>query len=187
MPIATRLGVPRSTAAGWLRRKEGKVITAEPLLAREKELHAEVVRQRRRAHAFRAVVRLLVALLRALGVELNWKPLPDGEAKCGLHRAIDRALIGVRLRRVLRILGLSPSRYHAWRRSELRYEFADHVSCPSSSPHRLTREEIQRMREMVESAEHRHVPIGTLAILAQRLGKLYASTSTWRRLIREHG
>lgn len=43
------------------------------------------------------------------------------------------------------------------------------------------------MREMVESVDHRHVPIGVLAILAQRLGTLYALASTWRRLSRDHG
>jgi hypothetical protein len=63
--IATRLGVPRSTAAGWLRRKGGTIVTAEPLSAREKQLQSEVVRLRRRVRAFRAVVRLLVALVRS--------------------------------------------------------------------------------------------------------------------------
>ncbi len=31
-----------------------------------------------------------------------------------------------------------------------------------------------------------HVPTGTLALLAQRLGKVFASPSTWYRLIRDH-
>jgi transposase InsO family protein len=37
---------------------------------------------------------------------------------------------------------------------------------------------------MVTSQEYRHVPTGTLAVLAQRLGKVFASSSTWYRLIR---
>ena len=37
---------------------------------------------------------------------------------------------------------------------------------------------------MVTSDEFRHVPTGTLARLAQRLGKVFASPSTWRRLVR---
>ena len=37
---------------------------------------------------------------------------------------------------------------------------------------------------MVTSDEYRHVPTGTLALLAQRLGKVFASGSTWYRLIR---
>jgi transposase InsO family protein len=40
---------------------------------------------------------------------------------------------------------------------------------------------------MVTSPEYRHVPTGTLAILAQRLGKVWASPSTWYRLVRQHG
>jgi transposase InsO family protein len=40
---------------------------------------------------------------------------------------------------------------------------------------------------MVTSPEYRHVPTGTLAVLAQRLGKVWASPSTWYRLVRLHG
>jgi transposase InsO family protein len=40
---------------------------------------------------------------------------------------------------------------------------------------------------MLTSSAYRHVPTGTLAILAQRLGKVWASPSTWYRLVREHG
>jgi len=40
---------------------------------------------------------------------------------------------------------------------------------------------------MVISPEYRHVPTGTLAVLAQRLGKVWASPSTWYRLVRQHG
>jgi transposase InsO family protein len=37
---------------------------------------------------------------------------------------------------------------------------------------------------MVTSEEYRHVPTGTLALLAQRLGKVFASPTTWYRLVR---
>lgn len=40
---------------------------------------------------------------------------------------------------------------------------------------------------MVTSPEYRHVPTGTLAVLAQRIGRVFASASTWYRLVREHG
>ena len=43
------------------------------------------------------------------------------------------------------------------------------------------------MHEMVTSSEFRHVPTGRLAILAQRLGRVFASASTWHRLVRERG
>ena len=40
---------------------------------------------------------------------------------------------------------------------------------------------------MVTSPDYRHVPTGTLAMLAQRLGKVWASPSTWYRLVQQHG
>jgi hypothetical protein len=40
---------------------------------------------------------------------------------------------------------------------------------------------------MVTSLEYRHVPTGTLAVLAQRLGRVSASPSTWYRLVRKYG
>jgi Integrase core domain len=40
---------------------------------------------------------------------------------------------------------------------------------------------------MVTALEYRHVPTGTLALLAQRLGKVWASPSTWYRLVRTFG
>jgi putative transposase len=41
--------------------------------------------------------------------------------------------------------------------------------------------------DMVTSPEYRHVPPGTLAVLAQRLGTVSASPSTWYRLVRTYG
>jgi putative transposase len=38
---------------------------------------------------------------------------------------------------------------------------------------------------LATSQAYRHVPTGTLALLAQRLGKVFASPSTWYRLIRD--
>ena len=40
---------------------------------------------------------------------------------------------------------------------------------------------------MVTAPEYRHVPTGTLAVLAQRLGKVWASPSTWYHFVRKFG
>jgi hypothetical protein len=44
-----------------------------------------------------------------------------------------------------------------------------------------------RDQNMVASPEYRHVPTGTLAILARRLGTVSASPSTWYGLVRKYG
>jgi hypothetical protein len=63
----------------------------------------------------------------------------------------------------------------------------DQSSCPRTSPHRLTLAEVRAIGNMVTSPEYRHVPTGTLAVLAQRLGIVSASPSTWYRLVRTYG
>jgi hypothetical protein len=42
------------------------------------------------------------------------------------------------------------------------------------------------IHELVTSDDYRHVPTGTLSRLVQRIGKVFASASTWYRLVREH-
>jgi putative transposase len=42
-------------------------------------------------------------------------------------------------------------------------------------------------RDRVFGRHNRHVPTGTLAVLAQRLGKVWASPSTWYHLVRKYG
>src|SRR4029453_1232927 len=56
-----------------------------------------------------------------------------------------------------------------------------------TSPHRLTPSEVHAIGDMVTSPEYRHVPTGTLAVLAQRLNTVSASPSTWYRLVRMYG
>ena len=113
--------------------------------------------------------------------------VPDSAKKAQLLRAVERSRSCLRLRAVLHLLRVSPARYYAWKRSQEDCDLDDGSSCPKSSPHRLTPEEIGTIREMVRSPDHRHVPTGTLAVLAQRLGKVFASATTWYRLVRERG
>jgi transposase InsO family protein len=75
-------------------------------------------------------------------------------------------------------------RFHAWNNEACGLD--DLLSCPKSSPQQLTSAEVNTIREMVTSEEYRHVPTGTLARLAERLGKVVASASTWYRLVRIH-
>src|SRR5262249_18849142 len=60
-------------------------------------------------------------------------------------------------------------------------------SCPHRSPHRLTPSEVLAIKDMVTAPQYRHVPTGTLAVLAQRLGKVCASPSTRYPPVRKFG
>jgi hypothetical protein len=184
--LATDTEVPRSTARGWLRQPRQEVITLDIFKNQERGLLCEVMALRRRNRTLLAVLRLVLVLLRVSGFTLAHSRLGDGDEKAALLRAIERARCALPLRAVLRILKLSSTRYYAWRRAEDACGLADASSCPHTSPHRLTAQEIQAIQEMVTSTEYRHVLTGTLAIFAQRLGKVFASPATWYRLIRKH-
>ena len=120
--------------------------------------------------------------------ELFATPRLQTDDKGRLVRAIDRSRGVVGLRRVLKLVGLSPSRLHAWRTAALECALPDQLSCPAAAPHQLTMEEVSQIRQMVKDPEFRHVPTGRLAILAQRMSRVFAfASSTWLRLVREHG
>ena len=148
-------------------------------------LQHEVIRLRRRIARLVSLLRLVVIVLKVSGISFARVRLPEGTAKLQLLRAIERSRSHLPLRTVLRVIGLSHARYHDWIRGD-RCGLDDRPSCPRSSPQQLTPNEVNTIRDMVTSDEYRHVSTGVLARLAQRLGKVFASPTTWYRLVRDH-
>ena len=149
------------------------------------QLQREVLRLQSRIQKLIALLRVLLVVLRVSRFSLNQMRLPDGNDKRSLLRVINRARSALPLRSVLRVVRLSPSRYHHWKR-ENQCALDDRPSCPRVRSQQLTAAEIEAIHNLATSHEHRHLPTGTLALLAQRLGKVFASPSTWYRLIRDH-
>ncbi len=185
--IATDLGVPRSTARGWLGAAPTVVISLDVAHLNERELRQEIVQLRRRVEKLASLLRVALAVLHVSGFTLSRDRLPEGPAKIRILRAVDRARARIPLRGLLRFLQVSPSRFHAWRRRQVACALDDQSSCPRTSPHRLTPSEVRIIEDMVTAPDYRHVPTGTLAVLAQRLGRVWAAPSTWYRLVRTHG
>ena len=184
--LATRLGVPRSTATGWLRRPPPSVMAAPTTEATVHEPQRKVARIEKRCRRLAGVLRLLFVLLRVLKPDLSRLRF-SGADKARLLRAVDRTRGTLGLRRALAVLGLSPSRFHAWARLGEGCLLDDQPSCPLATPQRMTPTEVLTMRQMATSEDLRHVPTGRLALLAQRSGAVFASTSTWYRFVRERG
>jgi len=187
LTIATDLGVPRSTTRVWLRTAPTVVVSLDVAGLTELELRQEVLTLRRRVQKLAALLRLALVLVRLSGFTLSGERLPDEPDKLRILRAIDQARACIPLRALLRLLSLSPSRFHAWRRRHTVCALDDQSPCPRTSPHRLTSSEIRVIEDMVTSPDYRHVPTGTLAVLAQRLGTVWASASTWYRLVQRFG
>jgi transposase InsO family protein len=163
------------------------VVTTAPVGQELQDALESSARWEKHARVLAAVVRLLLALLRASGFRLDGNRLPAGEAKAGIIRAVSSAEPFLPLAVILRILRLESGRYHAWRRAENACELTDRSSCPRTSPGQLTASEVATIKDMVLAPEHRHMPLGTLARYAQRIGKVFASATTWAKLVRERG
>ncbi|MFC1611426.1 transposase [Myxococcota bacterium] len=180
------LRIPRSTAQSWLSRGCRTVVSLDErqdiaaLLAENEKLKQRVQRQT-------AIIRLLVTLLKISDFKLDEQRLPEGNAKSRILRAVERCRDALPLKSALRILRLSGGRYRAWKHAEKKCELDDRSSCPRRHPTQLTPKEVSRIKEMVTGEEYRHMPLGTLALYAQRIGKVFASATTWAKLVRQRG
>lgn len=132
--IATAAGVPRSTAAGWLRRDLQPVVSVDVVDMTESDLRAEVAKLRRRTRTLSAVVALLVAVLRVSDRRTPRLDLSDRTTRAGLLRAADRARKVLPTSAVLKILGISPSRYNVWVRADQGCALPNETACPRSTP-----------------------------------------------------
>jgi len=122
-----------------------------------------------------------------MGIYIDYSRICDGKRKTKLLRVIEGTKEIVPLKSVLKIISISSSRYHLWEKKQQCDNLNDQSSCPQTSPNQLTIEEIFAIKDMTTSHEYRHVPTSTLAILAQRLGKVFASAATRHKLIKERG
>jgi hypothetical protein len=127
------------------------VVTLELADLKASELRQEILKLRRRVEKLAALLRLALAPLQASGFRLSGERLPDGRDKVRILRAVERARKCVPLRAVLRLLGLSPSRFQTWRRRQTACALDDQSSCPRTSPHRLRSSEVQAIGAMVTS------------------------------------
>ena len=114
LSIATRFGVPRSTAAGWLRRARPPVTSVPDIDLSPARLRVRIARLEKRVRLLATALRVVLVVLRILEPRLSSLRVAAGQ-KERLVWAIDRSRGVLGLRRVLRIVGLSPSRLHAWR------------------------------------------------------------------------
>ena len=89
--LATDLGVPRSTARGWLGKAPKVAVSLDVTDLRAWELQQEVLELRRRVKKLTALLRLALGLLRSSGFTLTHERLSDGRAKTRILSAVDRA------------------------------------------------------------------------------------------------
>src|SRR5215472_13433611 len=106
LTIATDLGVPRSTARGWLRTAPTVVVSLKVADLTEQELRQEILKLQQCVQKLAALLRLALVVLRISGFTLAGDRLPDGPDKLQILRALDQARACIPLMTRLRLLRL---------------------------------------------------------------------------------
>ena len=181
------LGIPDSILRSWLRRGPRQVLTALDSVDDVKALRIHVAKLERQVGILRAVLRLLMTLVRATGINLTNLRIPSASDKSRLIRGVERAAPIIGRQAALRVLGLRQARLREWMAAARDCRLDDAPPCPRSVPTRLTAKERQSIRDMVEADEYKHLSLRSLAILAQRMGRVFAAYGTWCRRTRTWG
>ena len=78
------LNIPRSTIRSWLHRGTTDVVSCDIANDDRGELVSEIERSRRRMALLGAIIGLLIAMLRASKIQLDYERLPDGPNRAGV-------------------------------------------------------------------------------------------------------
>ena len=93
--LFAQLGIPRSTAASWIRRGSRPVVTTELFAQDEQALRVRILKLERRIQLLLSITRLLLLLVRLFGFRLDSQRVPSGKAKSTILGAFERAKKGV--------------------------------------------------------------------------------------------
>jgi hypothetical protein len=151
-PNDVGIAIPRSTLHTWKSRAPKPVIGLKPSDRSFADLESEIARLNQQV------------LLKLSGFSLELLRLPNGKSKLRLLEEVQRACTILPLRKVLGMIRLSPSRYHAWVRRST-FGLTDMPSCPKSKPSQLTSNEVSTIRELITGDEYRPAARRVLASL----------------------
>lgn len=187
LQTAINQGVPRSTAYRWLRSATQPVVSLEYFNYSKEEFEFEVLKLKKQIEILRSILKIIILALRASDFSFTHKQIQASKKRTKLIHAIDEARELIPIRKLLKVINISAARFHSWKSKEIGCDYDNTETCPGTTPNKLTTEEVHEIRKMATSDEYRHVSTGTLSLLAQRLGRVFASPSTWYRLIKERG
>ena len=172
--ITRKNGVPRSTAAGWIKNKPKDVLSIQPIAPNPPELQQEIVRLREQIAKLRSLLRLIFVILRLSGFKLERCRIPDPKNKRRLIQAVDRATAVIPKRTVLAVIGLSYSRFHAWTNADI-CQLTDLPHAQRAIPINLLATRSPPCETWWRTKELRHLSTCGLVRLARKLGKVFAS------------
>jgi len=179
------LNIPKSTATGWIKKGMTEVVTLNELDKNQVELLLENQSLKKQVDELKASYALSCFTFKLFGLQIQYLRLPFAEAKAMLLSAIEGAREVLSLKAALSAIGLTSSRFHSWKKREVGCKLQDATSCPRLSPMKLSLEEIHKIRAYASDKRFAHFSLTALSWFTKKRGKLFASASTWSRVVKE--
>jgi transposase InsO family protein len=179
------LDIPPSTAKGWIRKGVPFVVTADEFDQQSDVLVIENQRLRNELAWIKATQELQSFTFKLFGLQIQYRRLPLADSKEMLLAAISGAARTIGLAIALQAIGLSAARFRAWTKRQRGCELTDQAYCPRSTPTKLTAGERRTLRQYATDPKLAHLSTSALSLLAKRKDDLFASATTWCRIVRE--
>ena len=181
------LSIPSSTARDWIRKGKAKVITASEFECTHTELAGKVRKLEIELAVVKAKSELLQGTTSIFGFSVQYLRLKTAGTKESLLKLSDSTAEKIPLDECLHFIGLSISRFKAWKVRARKCELSDKNGCTKLSPTKMLSAEIQKIKDYVLNPDFSHFSISSLSILAKRNGDVSVSPASWYRVIKEHG
>ena len=181
------LGIPKSTLKEWVKAGAKDYFTLPELDVSQEDLLQENMELKSKLQTLTAQETLLMKTIRIFGFQIQYKRLPSAAAKTEILDALAEAVRVIPMLSCLKVIGLSLQRYRHWLKRQVRCHLEDQPSCPRITPTRLSVLEVLSIKRLYESRELAHLSTLSLSWLAKKTGEVFASPSTWSRVIRDLG
>lgn len=179
------LDIPRTTAESWIRKGVREVVTSPDLERDNDELIRDYQLMKARVDKQQAAEKLTTTVFHIFGFRLQYKRLPTADSKLLIIDAIQNAARHLTLGTCLSIIGLSKSRFSAWKRRLRECGLTDRKPCPKLISWALTASEVSKIKHLVTSKEFAHFSISGLIHYARRKGIVFAGEGTWYKTVKE--
>ena len=143
------LSIPQSTARDWIRKGKAKVITASEFECTQAELAGRVRELEIELACVKAKSELLKGTTSIFGFSIQYLRLKSSSAKESLLKLIDSTAKKIPLNECLHFIGLSMSRFKAWKVRARKCDLSDKNGCTKLSPTKMLSTEIQKIKDYV--------------------------------------
>jgi len=178
--------IPRSTSHYWIKKGTFKVKEVKSIKSNSEELQLRIIVLEKELQKQKILLELFQQIYQVFKITLAWKRLSEKKDIEKALALIEKYSKILTLKECLTAIQFSLPRYKAWKKKQVKCELKDRSQCPKTFPLQLTPNEIQKIKEFVQSKDLSHFTINALYKFAQRKEKLFCSLKSWYHYINKN-